>query len=146
MQQCHPSLLSHYQNLTLYRTGPLKQSGMHHEIPAVFSLDDLHPGGALVQPYPASHGKCTTPVVYHCWAEQASPHDSVLYLGCGGLSLLPGIPPAFFLVVSSETSGQSSGLHGTCTLSRGCVSAIHPPHLPGTVAICARGSCHVLGP
>ena len=108
-----------------YQTDPLVQSGRRHEIPAMLSLDDLHPGDALIWPSPASHGEHTNPVVYRCQAEWASPHDLVLYFGCGGLSLLPAILPAFFLVVSSETSGQNSSLHGARTPSHGWVSAVH---------------------
>ena len=145
-QRCHPSPLSHYQNLMPYQTDPLVQSGRSHEIPVILSLDDLHPGDAPIRPSLASHDEHTNPVVYHCWAAWASPYDLVLCFGCGGLSHLPGILPAFFLVVSSETSGQNSGLYGTHTPSHGWVSAVHLPHFPDTVAICTRGSCRVPGP
>ena len=116
-QQCHPSPLSRYWNLTPYQTDPLMQSGRHHEIPVILSPDDLHPRDAPIRPSPASHGEHTNPVVYRCWAEWVSPYDLVLCFGCSGLSHLLGILPAFFLVVSSETSGQNSGLHGTRTPS-----------------------------
>ena len=129
-----------------YQTDPLMQSGRSHKIPVVLSPGDLHPGDTPVRPSPVSHGEHTNPAVYRCWAAQASPYDLVLCFGCGGLSCLPGILPAFFLVVSSETSGQNSGLHSTHTPSCGWVFAVHLPHFPGTVTICARGSCRVPGP
>ena len=121
----------------LYQTDSLVQSGRRHKIPAILSLDDLHPGDAPIWPSLASHGEHTNPVVYRCWAARASPHDLVLCFGCGGLSHLLGILPAFFLVVSSETSGQNSGLHGAHTPSNSCVSVVHFPHFPGTIAMCA---------
>ena len=146
MQRCHPSPLSRYRNLMPYQTDPLVQSGRRHKIPAILSLDDLHPGDDPIRPSLASHSEHTDPVVYCCRAAWASPHDLVLCFGCSGLSHLLGILPAFFMVVSSETSGQNSGLHGAHTPSCGWVSAVHLPHFPGTVAVCTRGSCHILGP
>ena len=130
----------------LYQTDPLVQSGRHHEIPVILSPGDLHPGDAPIRPSLPSHSEHTNPVVYRCWAAWASPYDLVLCFGCSGFSHLPGILLAFFLVVSSETSRQNSGLHGAHTPSSSWVSAVHLPHFPGTVAICTRGSCCIPGP
>ena len=83
-----------------YQMGLLGLNGRHCGIPAVLFQDDLPLGDVLMGPSLGSHDEHTDPGVYLCWTAHASPHGLVLCFGCSGLSYLPGILPAFVLVVS----------------------------------------------